>query len=147
MEVITKSAEATKSFGAKIASQLIKEGKNNLIVCLTGDLGSGKTTFVQGFAKELGIAQRIVSPTFILVRQYKLRGKALLSDLYHVDLYRLEKDLEFEIINLGITDVWEKKGSVVIIEWAEKIKEIIPASALWIYFDLLSEKQRRIEVK
>src|SRR3990172_13168162 len=142
MEIITKSPEETQNLGKKIAANV-----SHGVYALSGQLGSGKTTFVQGFADGLGVTQRIISPTFILVKQYELEDRAFLSDLYHVDLYRLEKDLEFEIKNLGITDIWEKRGSITVIEWAEKIKEIIPESALWIYFDYLSEKQRRIEVK
>lgn len=125
--------------GKEIASRLA----GGEVFALTGDLGSGKTTFVQGFAEGLGISSRIISPTFILVRKYGLTGKSF----YHIDLYRLEDDVEGEVKNLGINDVWEKKENIVVIEWAEKIRNVIPKSASWIKFENLGENKRRIEIQ
>ena len=134
MEIVTESAEETKALGRKIAAEL-KEGP---ILALTGDLGSGKTTFVQGFAKGLGFKGKIISPTFILMRKY--------PHFYHVDLYRLEKNVWEEIRNLGIEDIWDDPKNVVVIEWAEKIKDRIPASAKWIKFENLGENDRKIVI-
>ena len=133
MEVLTKSAAETKKLGAKIATELKAQ-----IYALSGDLGSGKTTFVQGFAQGLGITSKIISPTFILMRKYQ--------NFYHVDLYRLEDDIESEVRNLGLTDIWGKPGNVVIIEWAEKIKDMIPKEAMWIKFKNIGEDKRKITV-
>lgn len=119
------------------------------ILALSGDLGSGKTTFVQGLAKGLGIKGRVVSPTFIIMRQYTIptsKIQHLTSSLYHIDLYRLDTNLENEIANLGLADMWGKKDNVVVIEWAEKIKELLPKNTLWISFELLSENQRKITI-
>ncbi|RLC30881.1 tRNA (adenosine(37)-N6)-threonylcarbamoyltransferase complex ATPase subunit type 1 TsaE, partial [Candidatus Woesebacteria bacterium] len=80
--------------GKKIAADL----KGGETLALTGELGSGKTTFIQGLAEGLGVKGRIISPTFILMRKYE----ASKSDFYHIDFYRLEDDLENEIKNLGI---------------------------------------------
>src|SRR3989338_10797954 len=99
MEILTKSAHETKSLGKKIATDLIRNHAN--VLALTGDLGSGKTTFVQGLAEGLGIKQRIISPTFIIIRNYRIKnyesplrqgfeGQARIMDFYHVDLYRIE---------------------------------------------------------
>jgi len=101
-------------------------------------LGSGKTTFVQGLAKGLGIEKKIISPTFILMRTY--------GNLYHVDLYRLEGNVAEEAKNLGLTDIWGKKDNIVVIEWAEKIKEIIPKKAKWIKFENIGEDERKITI-
>src|SRR3972149_10918226 len=114
MEFITKSPGQTKALGKALAAHL--EGGETF--ALSGNLGSGKTTFVQGFAQGMGIKARIVSPTFILMRRYS----AKLKDFYHVDLYRLEENVKGEVINLGLKDVWEAPENVVVIEWAEKIK-------------------------
>ncbi|MBI4153551.1 tRNA (adenosine(37)-N6)-threonylcarbamoyltransferase complex ATPase subunit type 1 TsaE [Candidatus Woesebacteria bacterium] len=122
--------------GRKIAADL--EGGE--VFALSGDLGSGKTTFVQGFAEGLGVTARIISPTFILVRKYETGDK----NFYHVDLYRLEGDIENEVARLGINDIWKRPENVVIIEWAEKIKNIIPKDAKWIKFEDLGGDKRKI---
>lgn len=132
MEVITKSAAETKRLGRKIGANL-----KGSIYALTGDLGSGKTTFVQGFAQGLGISSKIISPTFILMRKYG-------DNFYHVDLYRFENNIESEIRNLGLTDIWGKPGNVVIIEWAEKLNDLIPKGSTWIKFEVLDENRRKI---
>jgi len=139
MEIITKSPEETKKVGQRLASSLV----GGEIICLSGDLGSGKTTFVQGLASALGLKSRLISPTFILVRKYQLQDRYL----YHVDLYRLEDKVDKEVINLGIVDVWGQKENIVIIEWAEKIEEMIPKSAKWIFFTNLGEEERKISFK
>lgn len=136
MEFITKSAEETKRLGKKIATHL--EGGE--IFALSGDLGSGKTTFVQGFAQGLGVSARIVSPTFILMRKYVTSEK----NFYHVDLYRFEKNVEEGVINLGLTDIWGKSENITVIEWAEKIKNMIPPGAKWIKFENVGGEKRRI---
>ena len=139
MEFVTKSAQETQSLGQKIAANLV----GGEIFALSGDLGSGKTTFVQGFSKGLGLTSRIISPTFILMRKYQISGK----DFYHVDLYRLEKDVEKEVINLGLIDVWGKSNNIVVVEWAEKIKNSISKNAKWIFFENLGEDRRKITIK
>ncbi len=139
MEVITKSAYETKELGKKLAADLTISHQP-LVIALTGELGSGKTTFVQGFAEGLGVKARIISPTFILMRKY---GK----NFYHVDLYRLEDNVESEVRNLGLIDIWEQPQNIVVIEWAEKIKKIVPKSATWIKFENLGEDRRKITIK
>jgi len=139
MELVTKSAEETKNFGKEVASNL--EGGE--VFALSGELGSGKTTFVQGFAEGLGIKGRIISPTFILMRKYGAGDK----DFYHIDLYRLEGNVENEVINLGLSDIWAKSENIVVIEWAEKIEKIIPKSAKWIKFENLGGEKRKITIQ
>lgn len=154
MEVITKSATETKELGRKIAIDLITDYGLLItdyarVFALTGDLGSGKTTFVQGFAKGLGIKTRIISPTFILVRKYDVpisHQPSAINHLYHVDLYRLEKDVEREIVNLGVDEDWSTPENIVVIEWAEKIKNIIPKTAAWVRFETLGEDERKITI-
>ncbi len=135
MEYITENAEATKRLGQKIGSSL----KGGETIALSGALGAGKTTFVQGFAEGLGITSKIISPTFILMRKH--------GRLYHVDLYRLEKNVEKEVENLGLTDIWGKDDNVVVIEWAEKAQAVLPKSTIWIDFVSVDENKRKITVK
>lgn len=125
--------------GKKIAADL----KGGETLALTGELGSGKTTFIQGLAEGLGIKGRIISPTFILMRKY-LASK---HDFYHIDFYRLENDLENEIKNLGIDDIWEKKDNIVAIEWAEKIKNSLPKDVIWLKFESVGKDKRKILIE
>ena len=134
--------------GKKIATDLIRNHAN--VLALTGELGSGKTTFVQGLAEGLGIKQRIISPTFILVRKYEIPISNIqyqISNFYHIDLYRLEENVETEVRNLGLEEIWQNPENIVVIEWAEKIKSMIPKKAKWIKFENLGEDERRIKVK
>ena len=134
MEIITKSAQQTQKLGEKIGRDL----KPPVIIALYGELGSGKTTFIQGLAKGLGIKKRITSPTFVFVKKYK-------PNFYHIDLYRIEETKEVK--SLGLEEIFSEPKAVVAIEWAEKIKEILPKNRIDIWFNYLNQKQRKIEVK
>lgn len=136
MEIITKNAEDTKELGRKIGSSI----KGGEIFALSGNLGAGKTTFMQGFAEGLGYSGRLTSPTFILMRQYSLHEKTL----FHLDLYRFEKNIKDEIDNLGVTDLWGRKENIMVIEWAEKIKEYLPEKTKWINFEIIGDTERKI---
>ena len=119
--------------------------KKAYVLGLSGDLGSGKTTFVQGFAKGLGIKQRIVSPTFILMRTYEI-PKGKYKHFYHIDLYRLEGDLESELVNLGLPEVLSDSTNIVLVEWVEKAKDFFKSHQL-IKFETISEEERKIFVQ
>ncbi len=129
---ITQNAGETKAFGRDLAKSL----KNHDIIALSGELGAGKTTFIQGIAEGLGITDYVTSPSFTLINEYK--GK---YSLYHIDLYRLE-ELE-QIRDLGIEDYFEKDG-IIIIEWAERMKELLPKKVRKIKLEIISENERRI---
>lgn len=128
--MITKTAQQTRDFGKKLAEKI----KNGGVVCLCGDLGAGKTTLVQGIAKGLGIKQKITSPTFVIMRQY--------SNLYHLDLYRLNSFEEIKI--LGVEEIWQNKNNILIIEWPEKIEKILPKNKLVIHLRLLENNTHEI---
>ena len=144
MELITKSAQETKGLGKKFADSLIEGKREFLTLGLTGELGSGKTTFTQGFAEALGVEKRVISPTYILIREYELKGR--FNTLFHIDLYRLQENIENEAKELGITDIWENPGNIVIIEWAEKIADIMPDSAYRADFKILDNQERKIVI-
>lgn len=131
---ITASADETKKLAGKLATK-IPHG----VIALTGELGSGKTTFVQGFAKGLGIKEKIISPTFILIRQHKIPGSQRI--LFHVDLCRLEK---VDTKSIGLDQLFSDSNNVVLIEWAEKIRDLLPKNTTWISFKTLNENQREI---
>ena len=110
------------------------------ILCLSGDLGSGKTTMVQGIARGWGSPDNVTSPTFILVNQYR-RPDGLV--LYHLDAYRLQSDMEAEDLDL---DLMLEEGCLVI-EWPEKIVGVLPKDRLWITLEWLSEERRHMIFK
>lgn len=108
-------------------------------ICLYGELGSGKTTFVQGFAKGLGITKRLLSPTFIIVRRYNIPKDQ--SFLYHVDLYRVTgADLE----GIGITEILADSKSYVVVEWAEKLGKYLPDSRIDIWLAALANGKHKL---
>jgi tRNA threonylcarbamoyladenosine biosynthesis protein TsaE len=128
-KITTKCEEDTM----EIAENLESEKFPNMIICLMGDLGSGKTVFTKGFANALGIDENITSPTFNIIKEYT-GGEA---NLYHMDLYRLNGDIK----NLGLDEYFEKDG-VVIIEWADMIEEYLPEERLDIKFKVIDEDTR-----
>jgi len=132
--------------GGGVAHYLIKNGKSPVVVGLIGTLGAGKTTFVQGLAQGFDLKSRIISPTFMLLRKYPLitLKNPEFSNLYHLDLYRLEGDINDEIVNLGINEVWNTKGNLVIIEWAEKAIEMLPENAWTVDFSYIDFDTRKI---
>jgi len=137
MEVITKNSQETQKLGQKIGAKL----KPKKILALYGDLGAGKTTFLQGLAKGLGIKKRIVSPTFVFLKEYPLEK----GIFYHLDLYRLEKSQD--ALGLGLKEILNDPQGIVVIEWAEKIKNFLPLERRDIYFHYLNENERKIIIK
>ena len=117
----------------ELAQNIESEKFPNMVICLNGELGSGKTVFVKGFASSLGLSENITSPTFNIVKEYPT-GEL---PLYHIDAYRLEDKKD----NIGISDYFNKDG-VTIIEWAELIEDLLPEERLDIEFRLIDENTR-----
>ena len=103
-----------------------------MIICLDGELGSGKTVFTKGIANALGINESITSPTYTIIKEYD--GEL---PLYHMDVYRLDGNTE----GVGIEEYFTK-GGVVVIEWADTIKDILPKERLEIEFRVVDENKR-----
>ena len=158
---LTKSAEETQKFAEEFAKKLIDKGSTlsgthrvepckdgAQILLLYGDLGAGKTTFVQGFARGLGIEKRIISPTFIILRTYAIllhKDKAdTIKRFYHTDLYRLEKEMEVE--GLGLVELMQDPENIVVIEWPERLGSLMPKRRLEIRFETLSDTERKIYI-
>ena len=121
MEFISNGREETAAIAEKFAKS-IKQGD---IVCLNGDLGAGKTAFTSGFARGLGYKGYVQSPTFALINEY--RGDMM---IYHFDVYRIDENEE--MYDIGIDDYLFGDG-VCIIEWAERIKELLPENVINVY--------------
>lgn len=120
-----------------LAQNFESEKFNNMVICLIGELGSGKTVFTKGFAEALGIEENITSPTFNIIKEYT-SGE---MNLYHMDVYRLEGD----ITDLGLDDYLKKDG-VIIIEWADMIKSELPEERLEIRFKITGEEKRTLTI-
>lgn len=120
---------------AMLAENIESEKFSNMVICLNGDLGSGKTVFVKAFANALGIDEDITSPTFNIIKEYST-GEL---PLYHMDVYRIEDALE----DIGIEDYYDKNG-VTMIEWADMIKDRLPEERLDIKFKIIDENTRVI---
>ncbi|MDD3392916.1 MAG: tRNA (adenosine(37)-N6)-threonylcarbamoyltransferase complex ATPase subunit type 1 TsaE [Bacilli bacterium] len=116
----------------ELAQNIESEKFPNMIICLNGELGSGKTMFAKGIANALGIKDSITSPTFNIIKEYE--GEL---PLYHMDVYRLNGDYD----GLGIDEYFHKNG-IVVIEWADTIKNILPKERLEIKFKIIAENKR-----
>ena len=139
---ITNSSRATQKLGHDFG-RVLEKGD---IVCLYGNLGSGKTTFTQGLAEGLGIKEKIISPTFIIIRSHKLRIKdegLMINDFYHIDLYRIENEKDLE--GLGIEEIINNKDNIIVIEWAEKLKNYLPQKRIDIKLSYEKNNSRKIK--
>lgn len=136
---LSKSPAQTKKIGERLAKGLLKKNsqKGALIISLEGDLGGGKTTFLQGFSKGLGIKAKILSPTFILMRKFK--------NFYHIDCYRIKKPKE--ILDLGFREIIKNSKNIVAIEWAEKIKTILPSKIIKVKFKFINQNTRKLTIQ
>ncbi len=136
-EIISKSVEQTRQAGAELSRKLSPPA----VVALIGELGSGKTEFVRGFvASRLGNAQAVSSPTFVLWQQYA----AAENLINHLDLYRLNDAAE--ILELGFLEIFQEKGNITLIEWAEKISDYLPDYTVVVNFTHINEYTRKITI-
>lgn len=131
----TRSALETRALAARLAG-LLAAGD---VIALSGDLGAGKTTFVQGLAEGLGITASVTSPTFVLINRYRTADG---RTLHHADCYRLQ-DAPLEMWDAGLGDLFAG-DDIVVIEWADRIPGLLPADHLEIAFEYLDEERRRL---
>ena len=165
---ITKSAKQTQKMGEELAKEILvlrqaqAKNKSAVVFGLQGNLGGGKTTFLQGFAKGLGIKEKILSPTFVILKRFKITGYGIqniesrinskvkiqnskFTDFYHIDCYRLENAKE--ILGLDFKEIISDPKNIVAIEWPEKIKRVLPKDTIFIKFKFIKEKIREINFK
>ena len=148
-EFISNSKEQTQ----KIAFDFAKKLRGGKVLCFYGNLGTGKTTFIQALAKALGIKENVTSPTFVLMKRYRRggvtppktgRGNRAPTNFYHMDAYRIGSSQE--ALDLGLEEIWNDKNNIIAIEWADKIADILPENKTDICFDSLSENERKITI-
>jgi len=141
---VTKKPSQTKKMGETLAKKILRTKKGPRIFGLEGDLGGGKTTFLQGFAKGLGIKEKILSPTFVLMRRFQILNSKF-KNLYHIDCYRISKTKE--ILGLGFKKIISSSQNIVAVEWADHIRKIMPKKTIWLNFELVDKKKRKITTK
>jgi tRNA threonylcarbamoyl adenosine modification protein YjeE len=145
----TFSSKETKELGRALAKKVRATSsahpRSATVIAMRGDLGAGKTTLVQGFFNGLGIKKRAPSPTFVIMRRYGLAHKHF-KNIFHVDAYRLK---DAKALNaLQFEDILNDPKNIVLIEWAERAKELLPKSAIWLDFAHGKyENERRIIIK
>jgi tRNA threonylcarbamoyladenosine biosynthesis protein TsaE len=136
MDFFSRSPEQTRRVGSRLGG-VLQAGD---VICLQGELGAGKTTFVQGIAQGWGSLDSVSSPTFILVNMYR---RADQSQLFHMDAYRLESTPEAEELDL---DSMLAQGALLI-EWPERMNGLIPAERLWVNLEHIDEEEREMKFK
>lgn len=149
MEILSNSTQETK----KLAYDLAKKMKPGMVVALFGDIGAGKTTFVNYLAKALGFTDRVQSPTFVLIRHYKDKKSVKnvnddtckINSINHVDLYRLS--LKEELFDLGLFEIINNNDNLTLIEWPELVMEFLPQGTPRISFFVIGEGKRRIVIE
>lgn len=134
-ELISKSAEDTSSIGEKLG-RLLSGGE---FIELTGDLGTGKTTFLKGLAKGIGVSQPISSPTFTISRVYEADGKTF----HHFDFYRIDSS---DIVALELSEAAQDPSAIVAVEWAEHVADALPKDRLSVVLESTGETERKIKL-
>jgi tRNA threonylcarbamoyladenosine biosynthesis protein TsaE len=134
MKVVSRSAQETQALGERLGARL---GTGDVVACV-GPLGAGKTCFLQGLARGLGVMTDVTSPTFVLVNQY--RGRL---PVYHVDAYRTGSLTE--LVDLGLEEMLHGEG-VTVIEWADKLLPLLPPRTVTVTIAGLGDEPRQIEL-
>ena len=157
---ISKNAAETQAVALELGLQILNTNieKSAVVLALSGELGAGKTTFLQGFAKGLGIKEKILSPTFIIMRKFKIppilkphdfnNQRPLIIKVqyfYHLDCYRLKNEMDLE--GLGFKEIISNPENIVAIEWPERIKKILPKKVIKITFKHKSENTRTLIIR
>jgi tRNA threonylcarbamoyladenosine biosynthesis protein TsaE len=139
---VSKSLEDTKNIATSFLQNLKPANKGATVVCLSGDLGAGKTAFIKELGALLGIRkEEITSPTFVIEKIYGIAHKDF-HHLIHIDAYRIEES--HELVTLGWNEIVEDKKNLICIEWPDKIKDILPKETCNIEFEFIDESTRNI---
>ncbi len=142
MEILTENCTETKKAGLMLAKE-IKQATTEkaLVIALEGELGAGKTTFLQGFSQGLGIKEKVLSPTFVVFRKYALSSPW--QDFYHFDCYRVQEAKE--LLALGWEEIIANPKNIVAIEWAGRVSQLLPEEIVTLEFTFINETTRKIE--
>jgi tRNA threonylcarbamoyladenosine biosynthesis protein TsaE len=141
---IANSPAETKKLGFLLAEAVLGGGRwhRALVLTLAGGLGAGKTNFIQGFAKGLGIKGTVNSPTFVILKKYPIEGSVVIKTFYHIDCYRLGS--ESDLAQLGIVKILADPANIVAIEWPDIVQDVLPEEILKVNFEVVDTGSRRI---
>lgn len=147
IKIISCSKKQTQKVAVSLVEKLSRLNLHSFrrgasVVALEGNLGSGKTTFVQGFARALGVRENVLSPTFVLMKVYQLAKAQKFKHLIHIDCYRL--DSPKDLLHLGFKNLLKDKDTIILVEWADRVRSLIPRSAFWIKFKHREHPHERI---
>jgi len=147
----TNSPNQTRLFAKKLARNLLdkksspfKKNQKAFIIGLVGDLGCGKTAFLQGFVRGLGIKEKITSPTFIILKKFSIPNSNF-QYFYHIDCYRINRSKE--ILSLGLNEIIDNPQNIIAIEWVDKISKVLPKKFLLFEFQFVGKNKRKIIIK
>ena len=142
----SKSPSQTQKIADDLAKKIIKNGQQRYaqVIALEGELGAGKTTFVKGFVGAFDIKSHITSPTFVLLKGYSLQLTGY-RFLYHIDAYRLKNYRD--LLPLGIKEAIAKPTNIILIEWSERVRPILPKKYIKIHIDHLDKNSRKITIQ
>ncbi|MDO8424371.1 MAG: tRNA (adenosine(37)-N6)-threonylcarbamoyltransferase complex ATPase subunit type 1 TsaE [bacterium] len=142
---LTTAPAQTQKLGTVLGKRVleISSAGKAVVIGLEGNLGGGKTTFLQGFAKGLGIKEKINSPTFVILKRFKIKNSKF-KNFYHLDCYRIKTPKE--LLDLGFERVIADSQSIVAVEWAERIKKIMPKGSTSVKFYFVDKLKRRIVI-
>ncbi len=145
----TTSSIQTKKIAKLLAREILYSkasqigiSKNAFVLLLSGDLGAGKTTFIQGFLRGLGIGKKITSPTFVLIKTYKLKNLKTYKLIHHIDCYRIHKPKDIK--GISIKEILKNPQNIVLIEWPERIRRILPKNVIMIKLKYGKKENERI---
>jgi len=163
MEHITFSPKQTEKIGEKFAKSLKSNFLTPVTISLEGELGGGKTTFVKGFARGLGVKETIKSPTFVIMKKYQIatndpkgqaygigkqlttKSRKLQGFFYHFDCYRIQKAAD--ILELGWRGIIKDPKNIIVVEWGDRIRRILPKNYIQIKFKFADKNKRKITIK
>lgn len=146
----SKSPQETQEIAKDLVEKIFyqKTVTGAVVLALEGELGAGKTQFTKGFAKALGIKNHITSPTFVLMKRYTIPSRQSLISrdyLYHIDAYRLKDYRDLEA--LGVRELIKDQTNILLIEWSDRVKTILPKKYINIHIDHIDKNTRKIEIK
>jgi tRNA threonylcarbamoyladenosine biosynthesis protein TsaE len=142
------SAEEMQKFGAAFAADVLSHAfskKYATVVALQGELGAGKTTFAQGFARGLGIQEKVLSPTFVIVKEYAVPTRLAsekFTNLIHIDCYRLQNSRDLQ--ELDWNELAANPRNIILLEWPTRVQDILPPDTIYLNFESINESTRQV---
>lgn len=143
-ETVSKGVSETQQYAEDFVNNIVPIPDGATVVCLFGDLGSGKTTFVKTAAKTLGVTEIVTSPTFVIEKKYKIENPKF-DTIYHIDAYRLKSGSE--LLALGWNEILKNNKNIVFIEWPKYVMDVLPPNLYKLTFTFVDDNTRKIELE